>query len=150
MKPVIRILGRSGSGKTTFITNIIGRFSQLKFSTIKHTRQKLDLVNNSKDTGKHLESGAVATFGIGKDSTEIVLRNHSLELEKAIQLLSIHSDIILIEGARESDFPTILLGETPPDAKIKNLLLRFPVRPELTEEDFVKIESIIFGLLKIT
>ncbi len=147
-KPVVRVLGSSGSGKTTFINSVISWMKNWKIATIKHTRQKLDFFYNNKDTGRHIDSGAVATIGIGKESTEIFIKDSALLLEEAIEFLSARCDLIIVEGAREYDYPTLLLGDEPANSKNKNLLLKYPQRPDLKEEDYLEIEETLKSLIK--
>lgn len=60
MKPVIRIVGKSGSGKTAFITTLIKEFRSrgLKVASAKHTLHPVELDTPGKDTWKHKEAGA--------------------------------------------------------------------------------------------
>ncbi|MFZ2960802.1 MAG: molybdopterin-guanine dinucleotide biosynthesis protein MobB [Candidatus Ozemobacteraceae bacterium] len=126
---IIRILGASGSGKTTFIDGLIPLLSPLRVAVVKHTRQELDAPSPQKDTGKHLSAGARVSIGLGKESAEVFWRGFTPTFEQVIRLLDGQVDLVIVEGARDLDLPTILLGEIPVGAITSVLLLRLPQKP---------------------
>lgn len=142
--PILRILGKSGSGKTTFISSLIKLLPCLKISVLKHTRHHLDLPNPSKDTGRHFISGAKMVAGLSDKSGEIFFQEPSLiSFSDIINLFSEKSDLVLVEGARDKDLPTILLGELPDNAKNGNIILELPARPNLDENLFSNIKELL-------
>lgn len=132
--PVLRVLGRSGSGKTTFIDRLIPLLAPLQVAVIKHTRHELTPPPPVKDTGLHLAAGAVASIGLSPNGSECFWRGAPPDIEHVLSWLAGKVDLVLVEGARDLDLPTILLGEEPPDACVSQVLLRLPARPEALEE----------------
>jgi len=131
---LLRILGKSGSGKTTLIEALIAELKPLRVGVIKHTRHELDLPDNSKDTFRYLNSGAIASIGISPTNSEAFFCGEELNIDYALHLLEPRTDAVIIEGARRLDVPTVLLGEPPMDANIGQVLCRLPLKPELSEE----------------
>ena len=139
--PVIRILGRSGSGKTTFIDRLIPLLAPLRIAVIKHTRHELALPPAEKDTGRHLAAGAVASIGLSPNGSEAFWRGAPPEIELVLSSLAGKADLVLMEGARDLDLPTILLGEVPPDARVSLIFLRLPARPEIDETVLTEVKE---------
>lgn len=105
--PVVSIVGRSESGKTTLLEKLIPELRKrgYRVGTIKHA-QEIDFAKG-KDTERHLSVGseitAVATSG------RIVLIKPSKEptIDEAVRLLGNDLDIILCEGFKKSDTPKL-------------------------------------------
>jgi molybdopterin-guanine dinucleotide biosynthesis protein MobB len=132
--PIIRILGRSGSGKTTFIEAFVRACPSLSVVVVKHSRTTMDPPTPMKDTARHFAAGAVASLGLSPGYAELLVRpEQAIPFERALAalgwLLQRPPDLVLIEGARDRDLPTILLGPLPPRATRGTILLRLPARP---------------------
>ena len=58
--PVISFVGRSNSGKTTFITQLIPHFINrgFKVGSIKHTHHQVQFDTPGKDSWRHCEAGS--------------------------------------------------------------------------------------------
>lgn len=88
----------------------------------------------AKDTARHFAAGAVASFGLSPGYAELLLRSKkAISFERGLAalgcLLGRPPDLVLVEGARDLDLPTILLGPLPPRANRGTILLRLPARP---------------------
>lgn len=141
---ILRILGKSGSGKTSFISGLIKHFSKLEISVIKHTRHRLSPPNPLKDTGHHFASGAKMSAGLSDQTGELFFQKPCLIIFKdMVDLFSEKSDVVLIEGARDQDLPTVLIGELPDDAKASNILLKLPARPALDEKLLCSMKELL-------
>lgn len=133
--PVIRISGKSGSGKTTFILRLLELLPSLKVGVIKHSRHQLTPPDPVKDTGRHLHGGAAFVAGLSDGYSEFFLsEKSSLNIEDVVKNFSHGVDIVFIEGGRDFDCPTILLGDLPEDAIASDIFLKLKARPEFTVE----------------
>jgi|GEM_PF-2850882 len=145
--PVCRFLGKSGSGKTTLIDALLKRLSHLRVAVIKHTRHSLAQPGTGKDTALHLAAGATVSAGVSPGRSEIFLQGTDLGLEELISFVSGRVDLILIEGARHFDVPTILLGDVPDDSVATNILRTLSMRPNLSPE---QMDALVSGLTRVS
>lgn len=141
LPPVIRILGRSGSGKTTFIDRLIPLLAPLRIAVIKHTRHELTPPPADKDTGCHLAAGAVVSIGLSPTGSEAFWRGAPPDFELVLSVLVGKADLVLVEGARDLDLPTILLGEVPPEARVSRILSRLPAKPEMGDAVLAELKK---------
>ncbi|HOY66505.1 MAG TPA: molybdopterin-guanine dinucleotide biosynthesis protein B [Candidatus Ozemobacteraceae bacterium] len=128
---IIRVLGKSGSGKTTLIDALVKRLSHLRIAVIKHTRHPLDPPASGKDTACHLAAGAVVSAGISPGRAELFVQGAEIGIDAMIAFVADRVDLVFIEGAREYDAPTVLLGDLPEYSIANNIILRLPVRPDV-------------------
>lgn len=128
---IIRFLGKSGSGKTTLIDALVTRLSHLKIAVIKHTRHPLDPPASDKDTSRHLAAGATVSAGISPGHAELFVHGADIGIDAMIAFVSGHVDLIFIEGAREYDVPTILLGDLPEHSIANDIICRLPLHPNI-------------------
>ncbi|HNV70174.1 MAG TPA: molybdopterin-guanine dinucleotide biosynthesis protein B [Candidatus Ozemobacteraceae bacterium] len=133
LPPIIRVLGRSGSGKTTLIETLIRELQPLRIGVAKHTRHHLELPANTKDTTRYAAAGAVVSSGLSPADAEMFVRV-PWNWDDVLAMMTKHVDLILVEGARDLDLPTILVGEAPEGACLKNVLTCLPRYPVLTPE----------------
>jgi molybdopterin-guanine dinucleotide biosynthesis adapter protein len=106
--PVISIVGRSESGKTTLIEKLIPELKRrgYRVASIKHA-QEIDMVKG-KDDSRHLAAGAEVTVLVSTDETVIIKKPSSASaLEDTLRLLGDEYDIILCEGFKKSANPKI-------------------------------------------
>ena len=130
--PIVLIVGHSGSGKTTFLENIIPELTRrgLKVGTIKHDVHGFEMDKPGKDSWRHKQAGASITvisspyqIGMVRD----VDHDHQPD-----ELLSFFPDvdIILIEGYKRLDKPKLEI-----------------FRPEITKEPFCKDDQHLLALI---
>ncbi|WP_422392715.1 molybdopterin-guanine dinucleotide biosynthesis protein B [Mesobacillus harenae] len=142
VEPVIfQVAGFQNSGKTTIIKRLIQTFSEelLTVATIKHHGHggKPDVVAN-KDSSKHLAAGAVVSLVEGSGRVLLQSEAADLNLNDKIKLISFFkTDIILIEGHKQEDYPKAVLIRDELDLplleKLRNIQVVF-VRSEKVEE----------------
>jgi molybdopterin-guanine dinucleotide biosynthesis protein B len=62
--PVVSVVGRGDSGKTTFLEKLIAELSRLgvRVATVKHHVHDYDIDVPGKDSWRHAQAGAVATM----------------------------------------------------------------------------------------
>ncbi|MFH0812631.1 MAG: molybdopterin-guanine dinucleotide biosynthesis protein B, partial [Pseudomonadota bacterium] len=106
MPPIISIVGKSDSGKTTLLEKLISEFRKrgYRVGTIKHDTHGFEVDHEGKDSWRHKQAGA-ATVAIASPSKVAVIKD--IEEEKSLDLLVTEYfqdvDIIFTEGyKRES------------------------------------------------
>lgn len=110
MPPVISIVGRSKSGKTSFIERLIAELKSrgYRVATIKHTPQGMDFNDQGKDTWRHLNAGSEATAGSSPEGMVLVKPvKQDPALDEVARFLGEDYDIILAEGFKQSSAPKI-------------------------------------------
>jgi molybdopterin-guanine dinucleotide biosynthesis protein MobB len=109
--PVVSIVGKSDSGKTTLIERLIPALSArgYRVATIKHDAHSFDVDHEGKDTWRHREAGACAVAITSSERvflTRRVSRSPSLE-EVCAAYFSEGVDLVLTEGFRRAGAPKI-------------------------------------------
>ncbi|MEK8023768.1 MAG: molybdopterin-guanine dinucleotide biosynthesis protein B [Candidatus Hydrogenedentota bacterium] len=125
--PVLVIYGPTGAGKTVWIESVIPLLKErgLNVATVKSCHHDLDLEPAGKDSARHLTAGAVKTLLLSP-SKKAMMENRANDDLDAIRALALEPgiDLILVEGARASEFPKIALLSTQ---KSWNLPEPFPL-----------------------
>ena len=127
MPPVVSIVGKSKSGKTTLIEALISELKSrgYRIATIKHSTHRLTFDKPSKDSWRHIQAGSEATAIASPD--QIVLIKpvaQEPELDEIARLFGEDYDIILAEGFKQSRAPKIEVHRKavgPPLSDINNL-----------------------------
>ncbi|MBU3913960.1 molybdopterin-guanine dinucleotide biosynthesis protein B [bacterium] len=103
---VLSIVGKSNSGKTTFITRLIPLFCQvnLKVGTIKHTHHDLIFDQPGKDSWKHKQAGSSRVMVISS-STMAIYDDYSTEktLKETAEDWFLGFDLVISEGFKHED-----------------------------------------------
>ncbi|WP_447972972.1 molybdopterin-guanine dinucleotide biosynthesis protein B [Nitrospira sp. Kam-Ns4a] len=120
--PILCIVGRSNSGKTTLVERLIPELVKAgyRIATIKHAGHGFDLDTEGKDSWRHKRAGA---------SSVIVLARRSLAMfadvpeqikveEVRDRFIDAEIDLVLAEGWKSDAFPKIVVvgdryGEVP-------------------------------------
>ncbi|UCB43708.1 MAG: molybdopterin-guanine dinucleotide biosynthesis protein B [Dehalococcoidales bacterium] len=109
MTPVISIIGKSKSGKTTLIEKLIPELKSrgYRVATIKHTPDDVTLDEPGKDSWRHIQSGSEAT--IIRTSAQVTMIKPMAEasIENVVPLFAEDYDIILAEGFKHDSAPKI-------------------------------------------
>jgi molybdopterin-guanine dinucleotide biosynthesis protein MobB len=107
---IIQVVGRSNSGKTTFITKLVPVLKKKgKVAVIKHLGDHDFGLEEGKDTTLFHEAGADATVGIDSNKSVIAIRNN--ELDPILRLLKyLGMDYVVIEGFKQEPFQKIVIG----------------------------------------
>ena len=110
MPPVVCIVGRPKSGKTTLIAKLIPELKNRghRVATIKHTTHDFETDTEGKDSWKHSQAGSECTV-LSSDGKVSLTRNvdHDLSPSELSRLISADFDIILAEGFKKSEEPKI-------------------------------------------
>jgi molybdopterin synthase catalytic subunit len=107
---VISVVGYKKTGKTTLVTRLVEKLSgKGKVGTVKQMCHHRFNPENT-DTGKHFDAGAEAVAAITDGELVLVKRNPSLS--KALDALADSGmDFAIVEGAKKSSLPKIVLGD---------------------------------------
>ena len=135
---IIQVVGRSNSGKTTFIKQLIPKLkTQGRVAVIKHLGDHEFELEEGKDTTGFFDAGADISVGIDAHKSVVAIRNNSLE--STLQILFEQGiDFTVIEGFKQTAFPRIVIG----DLKTDQCVLTNPCPDEVLAslnsfEDFV-------------
>jgi len=108
--PIVSIIGKSNSGKTTLLEKVISALSGrgYRVATIKHNKHGFNIDHEGKDSYRHKKAGARLTVVSSPHQlafVEDVDHDHSFA---EIRDKFIHdADIILTEGFKVNDYPKI-------------------------------------------
>ena len=128
MPPIVSIVGRAKSGKTTLMEKLIRELASrgYRVATIKHTPEGMSFDMPGKDSWRHLQAGSEATMVSAPDKVVLVRPvTRETTLEEMARLLGEDYDIILAEGFKHDDAPKIEVHRrevAPPLSNIKKLI----------------------------
>jgi len=110
MPPIVSIVGKSKSGKTTLIEKLIRELKSrgYRVATIKHAPQGVSFDQPDKDSWRHLQAGSETTSVSSPDKI-ILIKPVAQEptLDEITRFLGEDCDIILTEGFKLGDAPKI-------------------------------------------
>jgi molybdopterin-guanine dinucleotide biosynthesis protein MobB len=112
---IIQVVGRSNTGKTTFIKQLIPKLkTQGQVAVIKHLGDHEFELEKGKDTTGFFDAGADISVGIDADKSVVAIRKNSLE--SALQILFDQGmNFAIIEGFKQRAFPRIVIGDLETD-----------------------------------
>lgn len=141
---VIQVAGTSGSGKTTFIRELLPILSlHGPVGIVKHAGHHIMEVPEGKDTTVMFDAGALAVAGIDREKTIVTLRSTSVA--NALDLLAAQGvAFAVIEGFKGSTWPKVVIG----DLEAEEVLLRNPAPEEVARNlerfpDYVTLEELL-------
>ena len=120
MPPILTIMGRTNSGKTTLIERLIDHFNQsgLKIAIIKHMKHRFDIDHPGKDSYRYREAGAPMVMITNDDHFALVADNDRMLSPVALAERYLgEADLVIIEGHKDVRLPKIeVIGdsEEPP------------------------------------
>ena len=107
---IISFVGYSGSGKTTFIEQLIPVIKSRGFSVavIKHDAHRFQIDYEGKDSYRFFEAGSDLVAICSAEKSAIIKRNRECpDVHEMIDTLPGVYDVIIVEGYRTSDLPKI-------------------------------------------
>lgn len=112
---IIQVVGRSNSGKTTFIKNLIPELKKIgDVAVIKHLGDHTYHIEEGKDTTIFFDAGA--DISIGMDSKKVVATIKKSTLDDVFSMLFDQGmDFVVIEGFKQRTFPKIVIGSLQAD-----------------------------------
>jgi molybdopterin-guanine dinucleotide biosynthesis protein B len=126
--PIVSIVGKSKSGKTTLMEKLIGELKSrgYRVATVKHTPQEMTFDEPGKDSWRHTQAGSEAAVISASDKIVLIKPiSGDLSLKQIAHLLGEDYDIILAEGFRHGDAPKIEVHRKqvgPPLTSVKKLI----------------------------
>jgi molybdopterin-guanine dinucleotide biosynthesis protein B len=109
--PIVCVVGRTDSGKTTLIEKLVPALSRrgYRVATIKHHHHgDFEADHPGKDSWRHAQAGAVATALAGSRRLALFQRLETELTPEAIARLFVTApDLVLTEGYKESPHPKI-------------------------------------------
>jgi len=110
MTPIISIVGKSKSGKTTLLEDLIPRLKQrgYKVAVIKHAGDDFELDQTGKDSWRLSQAGSEVS-AVSSAHKLAITRNleHDLSPQEISQFLGEDYDLILTEGFKQCRHPKI-------------------------------------------
>ena len=128
MPPIVSIVGKSKSGKTTLIEKLVGELKSrgYRVATIKHTPQGMTFDKSDKDSWRHIQAGSEATAIVSSDELVLVKPDvQDVSLDAVARLFGEDYDIILAEGFKQSNTPKIEVHRKevgPPLSSLRKLI----------------------------
>jgi len=108
--PIVCIVGRPKSGKTTLMRRLIPELKRrgYRVATIKHVSHRFDIDMAGKDSWEHAEAGSDCVILSSPQRVAIIENvDHDLSLAELARLVTGDFDIVLAEGFKHADQPKI-------------------------------------------
>lgn len=114
--PVVTFVGKSNSGKTTFLEKVVAVLSArgIKLATVKHHPHESASDTENTDSWRHARAGAVVSMVSGPTQFaqfRAVDREVTLD-EMAHQAATLGCDLLIAEGYKREPYPKIELSRT--------------------------------------
>jgi molybdopterin-guanine dinucleotide biosynthesis protein MobB len=108
---IIQVVGSSGTGKTSFIRNLITALEAIgPTGVIKHLGHHPYTLETGKDTTLFFEEGVRVSAGMDPEKSVVVVRDR--ELHPILALLSDNGiQFAIIEGFKQKSFKKIVFGD---------------------------------------
>jgi len=110
MTPVVSIVGKSNSGKTTLLEKLIPEITRrgYRVGTVKHDVHGFEMDREGKDSWRHRRAGSYSTI-ISSPAQLAVIRtmDHDAELYEIRDRFIRDVDIVLSEGYKKGSAPKI-------------------------------------------
>ncbi len=110
MIPIVSIVGKSDSGKTFLVEQVVTRLTAkgYRIATIKHNAHGFDIDRKGKDSWRHKQAGASTVILSAPDQIAVIKDLKEEQSLVEIQHLWIRDvDLILAEGYKRADSPKI-------------------------------------------
>ncbi|NOY52024.1 MAG: molybdopterin-guanine dinucleotide biosynthesis protein B [Deltaproteobacteria bacterium] len=146
--PVLSFVGRSGSGKTTFLEKLIPLLVTrgCRVGALKHAHHMVEIDKPGKDSYRLREAGAVEVVASAPNMLALIRTEEAdLPLREALSYFR-KSDLVLIEGYKGEDLPHIEIFRQ--NAGHDALLFQTGPPPSalITDADFPGIHCPVFAL----
>ncbi len=106
MQPIISIVGKSESGKTTLLEGLIGGLKQrgYKVAVIKHSGEDFELDTANKDSWRFSQAGSEVSAISSAHQLAIMKKlERDLEPRELAQFIGADYDLMLTEGFKQSN-----------------------------------------------
>jgi molybdopterin-guanine dinucleotide biosynthesis protein B len=110
MPPIVSIVSKKDSGKTTLLEKLIPEISRrgYRIGTVKHDHHGFDIDREGKDTWRHKQAGA-ATVVISSPKKMALIKDldAEMELDEIVSRFFSDMDLVLTEGYKRGAKPQI-------------------------------------------
>jgi molybdopterin-guanine dinucleotide biosynthesis protein MobB len=108
MLPIVSIVGRSKSGKTTLIEKLIPELRQrgYRIGTIKHTHHQFEIDRSGKDSSRHRAAGAQTVILAASGQIAMIKSAASQSVAGLIRYFD-DVDLLITEGYKHEKTPKI-------------------------------------------
>ena len=108
MPPIISVVGKSDSGKTTLIEKLIPELKKrgYRVGTIKHASCGFDIDKKGKDSWRHQMAGA-DTVIVASSGRIAMVKNDNCETPNCLEKYFHDVDIVITEGFKREGKPKI-------------------------------------------
>ncbi len=106
--PVVSIVGKSQSGKTVLMEQLIAEFKRrgYKIAALKHSRGGVEINQPGKDSWRFDQAGSDAVLISSPDELAFIKNvDHDLDIEEILPAVGPEFDLVLVEGFRKSKTP---------------------------------------------
>jgi len=108
--PILSIVGKSNSGKTTLIEKLIAELVRRgrRVATIKHNRHGFAIDHEGKDSWRHKRAGARTTVIASPRQVAVVAdADRDYEISELRDLYIRDVDLVIVEGYKQNPHPKI-------------------------------------------
>lgn len=108
MPPIISVVGKSRSGKTTLIEKLIPELKRrgYRIGTVKHAFHKFEMDKKGKDSWRHKAAGAATVIVVAQDTLAMV-KDESLNSLNDLEKYFDDLDLVITEGFKQKNKPKI-------------------------------------------
>ncbi len=110
MQPIISIVGKSDSGKTTLLEELIAELGRrdYKVAVIKHSNEDVEYDTANKDTWRFCQAGSQVSAISSTHNLAIFKKlEHDISPEELSCIIGEDCDLILTEGFKQGSYPKI-------------------------------------------
>jgi len=110
MSPILSIVGKSNSGKTTLLESLIAEMKQrgYKVAAIKHAGEDIELDTVNKDTWRFSRAGSdISAINAGQKLAIFKAVARDFNAGDLAAFICGDYDLLLTEGFKQSDYPKI-------------------------------------------
>ncbi len=110
MLPIVSIVGKSQSGKTMLMEQLIAEFKRrgYRVAALKHSRGGMEVDRPGKDSWRFAQAGSDAVLVSSPDKLAFIKSvEHEPDIQEIMRIIGPDFDIILAEGFKKSRIPKI-------------------------------------------
>ncbi len=111
MPPLVAIVGRSESGKTLLVEQLIGEFKGrgYRIATLKHSHcGDIEIDHPGKDTWRFAQAGSDAVCISSPRKLALIKKSdRDLHIDEVLPIIGSAFDLVLVEGFKKSNLPKI-------------------------------------------
>jgi len=128
MPPVVSVVGRSKSGKTTLMEKLLSELGNRGFriATIKHVHNDVEFDKPGKDSWRHIEAGSQAAVVSSSEKVQLIKPvSGSAGVAELVRLIGEDYDLVITEGFKRDNAPKIMVHRSeigPPPANLSKLI----------------------------